>query len=70
MKAGTDSVRKSRKASGSENLNANQMQSGNACSPDDVIAVAAYFRAERRGFEPGHELDDWIQAESEHKTAA
>jgi hypothetical protein len=27
------------------------------------IAEAAYFCAERRGFEPGHEIDDWLQAE-------
>lgn len=27
------------------------------------IAVAAYFLAERRGFAPGHELDDWLAAE-------
>jgi hypothetical protein len=30
------------------------------------IAVAAYFKAEKRGFVPGHELDDWLEAESEH----
>jgi Protein of unknown function (DUF2934) len=29
------------------------------------IAEAAYFRAKERGFEPGHELEDWIEAESE-----
>ena len=29
------------------------------------IQVAAYFRAERRGFAPGHELDDWLAAEDE-----
>ncbi len=27
------------------------------------IAMAAYFKAERRGFVPGHELDDWLEAE-------
>ena len=27
------------------------------------IEVAAYFKAERRGFAPGHELDDWLAAE-------
>lgn len=32
------------------------------------IAVAAYFRAERRGFAVGHELDDWLQAETEITT--
>lgn len=27
------------------------------------IAEAAYFCAERRGFAPGHEIEDWLQAE-------
>ena len=30
-----------------------------------MIAQAAYYRAERRGFEPGHEAEDWLAAESE-----
>lgn len=29
------------------------------------IAQAAYFIAERRGFAPGNELEDWLQAEAE-----
>ena len=29
------------------------------------IAQAAYFRAERRKFAPGHELEDWVAAEAE-----
>jgi hypothetical protein len=29
------------------------------------IALAAYLRAERRGFAPGRELDDWLAAERE-----
>ena len=28
-----------------------------------MIAEAAYFRARRRGFEPGHELEDGLAAE-------
>jgi Protein of unknown function (DUF2934) len=31
----------------------------------DRIARAAYRRAQERGFEPGHELDDWLEAEHE-----
>lgn len=27
------------------------------------IAIAAYYRAERRGFAPGRELEDWLEAE-------
>ncbi len=34
-----------------------------------LIAEAAYFRAEARGFAPGQELDDWLQAEAEVDTA-
>jgi hypothetical protein len=30
-----------------------------------MIARAAYFRAEKRGFAPGNELQDWVEAESE-----
>jgi hypothetical protein len=30
-----------------------------------LIAETAYYRAKQRGFEPGHELEDWVQAESE-----
>ncbi|HTT06463.1 MAG TPA: DUF2934 domain-containing protein [Steroidobacteraceae bacterium] len=29
------------------------------------IAETAYFRALRRGFAPGHELDDWLTAEAQ-----
>lgn len=30
-----------------------------------LVATVAYFIAERRGFAPGNELDDWLQAEAE-----
>ena len=30
-----------------------------------LIAEAAFLRAEQRGFAPGHELEDWLAAESE-----
>jgi hypothetical protein len=29
------------------------------------IAEAAYFKSERRGFVPGHEIEDWLAAEEE-----
>ena len=31
----------------------------------DKIAELAYYKAEKRGFEPGHELEDWLEAERE-----
>ena len=45
--------------------------SGNAraqVSPDELrklVSEAAYYRAKQRGFTPGHEAEDWIQAEAE-----
>lgn len=30
-----------------------------------MIAEAAYYRSEQRAFAPGHELEDWIEAERE-----
>lgn len=41
------------------------------CPPVDgdmrraMIAQAAYFRAEKRGFARGGEMDDWLEAERE-----
>lgn len=32
---------------------------------DAIIAEIAYYKAENRGFEPGHELSDWLAAERE-----
>ena len=31
----------------------------------NLIARVAYFRAEKRGFSPGCELQDWVEAERE-----
>jgi hypothetical protein len=32
---------------------------------DTRIAELAYYKAESRGFEPGHELEDWFEAEQD-----
>lgn len=54
-----------------------QRRTGKAPAPDHsdtqlaqelrraMIAEAAYYRAEKRGFAPGDELGDWLQAEAE-----
>jgi DUF2934 family protein len=37
-------------------------------SPEEVyrlIQESAYFKAKARGFAPGHEVQDWIEAEQE-----
>jgi len=39
-----------------------------ATQPTDytaLVAEAAYYKAERRGFEPGYEMADWLEAERE-----
>ena len=38
---------------------------GDYWQKENLVAVAAYFRAEKRGFAPGNELGDWYEAESE-----
>ena len=35
----------------------------------DMVAEAAYYKAEQRGFIPGHEENDWVEAERELGTA-
>jgi hypothetical protein len=32
---------------------------------DARVAELAYYKAESRGFEPGHEQEDWLEAEQE-----
>lgn len=47
-------------------------QAVTANSTQDVggmIAMAAYYLAERRHFMPGHELEDWLEAERQIKAA-
>ena len=41
---------------------------GAKLSPEEVyklIQESAYFKAKERGFEPGREVQDWIEAEAE-----
>ena len=39
--------------------------SGNTEDREHRIAVAAYYRAERRGFQGGDPVVDWLEAEAE-----
>jgi hypothetical protein len=34
----------------------------------ELVAVNAYYRAEKRGFKPGYEMDDWFEAEKDIKS--
>lgn len=43
-----------------------ETSSGNYdCPREQMIAEAAYFRAEQRGFTPGNEMSDWLEAEAD-----
>jgi hypothetical protein len=44
---------------------AGESSSGSDDPRQDAIAKAAYYRAEQRGFAPGHEMEDWLDAERE-----
>jgi hypothetical protein len=33
-----------------------------------MVAEAAYYRAEKRGFAPGGDLQDWLEAEAQMET--
>ena len=51
-------------------VNSDPEESGNTLKSEDLdarIAELAYLKAESRGFEPGHELEDWLEAEQELK---
>jgi sterol desaturase/sphingolipid hydroxylase (fatty acid hydroxylase superfamily) len=41
------------------------LQEANMPSLEAMIAEAAYYRAEKRNFSPGHEIRDWLEAKQE-----
>ena len=41
-----------------------------AAEREELVRTAAYYRAERRGFAPGYELEDWLAVEAEVSTLA
>ena len=42
-----------------------QVSSTQAVNLDQMIAEAAYYKAKKRGFYPGNELQDWLEAKTE-----
>jgi hypothetical protein len=53
-----------------QKVNSDPEESGNTLNSEDLdarISELAYLKAESRGFEPGHELEDWLEAEQELK---
>ena len=70
----TPATSRTRKASATQDASAIQVTSIMAMSkPGEeellgMIATAAYYIAEHRDFEPGHELEDWLEAERQIRT--
>lgn len=60
----------SKKNSNSSN---DALKTEEAISPDqsliDQIAVNAYYKFEARGYQPGFEIQDWLEAEAEINNA-
>jgi hypothetical protein len=48
-----------------ESVNESSGQTLSGSDRERQIAEAAYYRAEKRGFEQGLDLDDWLAAEEE-----
>ena len=51
-----------------QEVNSDPEESSNTSNSVDLdtrIAELAYLKAESRGFEPGYELEDWLEAEQE-----
>lgn len=56
---------KSKRATFSKTVDTVQHSGRAPHNREEWIAVAAYFRAEQRGFQEGSELSDWLDAERE-----
>lgn len=68
----TSAVQEPRTASGEEQTTSESAAQAVAVRQVEIlperhrmISEAAYFRAERRGFAPGAELEDWLEAETD-----
>ena len=59
--------RTAKKTAGSERTDGPATAATSSIDPEvrrQMVAAEAYFRAERRGFAAGQEVEDWIAAES------
>lgn len=69
MKTRADSSVKTRNTSPTKHVRrvrkTEESSAGNDCPREQMIAEAAYYRAERRGFSPGNEMSDWLEAEAD-----
>lgn len=50
---------------GEQPQQARQGSDASAIPREQLISEAAYYKAEQRGFQPGNEMTDWFEAESD-----
>jgi len=65
MKARSEPVKKSKGNGSSRQASGSGESDSRDCPREQMIAEAAYFRAEQRGFAAGNEMSDWLQAEAD-----
>jgi len=63
----TDKPRSKSSTSSAQQSSSASNQSTSNQNTAEQIAINAYLKAQARGFEPGHELDDWLAAEAENQ---
>ena len=56
---------KAKPAAGKAPVKASPPAAATGVKRDEMVRTAAYFRAQRRGFAPGYEIEDWLAAEVE-----
>lgn len=65
MKARSEPGKKSKGNGSSRQASGPGESDSRDCPREQMIAEAAYYRAEQRGFAPGSEMSDWLQAEAD-----
>lgn len=50
---------------GDQPQQASQANDAAAIPREQLISEAAYYKAEQRGFQPGNEMADWFEAETD-----
>ena len=65
MKAKNEPSKKSKGNGSSREASGLVVSDSYDCPREQMIAEAAYYRAEQRGFTPGNEMSDWLQAEAD-----
>ena len=62
VESASNNEAESKQKSSAKEISTNELSNEDKCS---LVAKLAYYKAEARGFESGHELEDWLSAEDE-----